>query len=580
MLLELSELLKNTNKADEIVIDNYILKDGIYFKIDFEGNILDELIVNKDTNKNSDQYQWFKVRDYYSKLISMNKPVEKGKKIHSNNIYTIFIKSEILPEIGKDNKAISISDLQNAFNNYFEKLESEPDKDSKNILDSCTLREFNPELSKKCRVALEAGLKSAISRIREMESVAGYVKIFIKSDEDNVTDVQNYRIEGERYVMPKIFNDNSYNVCLGEELLGLSNDNMQLNSKKTFLKLHGTRFKAPYRVNLNHALINKKVFEWMESSVNENGKLNLRFSIPYDYDFRTSPNGENIERGFFIETIPDNGKRTVVDCNSVPYDISLLKRPFRYINYLRAKGDGYGIINKRCVLESLIDKTYFKNQIRIAYYDSSYKPKGCSSVVLNAIKVMSIPMKNYFRLGMESDLSRIFNKVIMMIIKDSIRSGDLIINNAKQWMNLRLSLLDYFKQKGEVTVGDIVVDVAKNVADIILGDGEACVQNDREFYYCVGQLTRYIFDRSEAANKTMDMYTPILDAKYADRIKTILKDACVRYSHNININSVRYKRLLRVVMGYETDSKPDCDMILCGICDDNIIYTKKEEEKQ
>lgn len=80
MLQELSELLAKTNKADEIVIDSYTLKEGIYFKINLNGDIVDELIVNKDTNKNSELYQWFKVRDYYSKLVSMNKPVDKTKK--------------------------------------------------------------------------------------------------------------------------------------------------------------------------------------------------------------------------------------------------------------------------------------------------------------------------------------------------------------------------------------------------------------------------------------------------------------------------------------------------------------------
>ena len=293
MLQELSELLAKTNKADEIVIDSYTLKEGIYFKINLNGDIVDELIVNKDTNKNSELYQWFKVRDYYSKLVSMNKPVDKTKKIHSNNIFTIFIKTEILPGIGKDGKALSSSDLNNVVEGYFDKLESEPDKESKNILSSCHIEEIAPALTKKCRSILENGLKSAIDMIWEKEAVSGYLKLFVISDEDNSADIENYKRESERYVMPKIFNDNSYNVYIDDELMGLSNDNMQLNAKKPFLKLQGTKFGAPYRVSLNQALMDKKVFEWMESSVNENGRPNMRFSIPYDYNFKTNPNDEN-----------------------------------------------------------------------------------------------------------------------------------------------------------------------------------------------------------------------------------------------------------------------------------------------
>lgn len=578
MLLELSELLAKTNEVDEIVISNYTLKEGIYFKLDLNGNIIDELVVNKNTDKMSELYQWFKERDYYSKLIMMNKYIG-DKRIHSNNMYTVFIKVENLPEIGKNSIISTIDDLKIILDKYFDKLNSKPNKEEKDVLKYCSIQGIDKNLSNRCKYILESGLKQSIERIKNIKETGNYLKLFIMTDENNDADIKNYKRESERYVMPKIFNDNKYNKYSGDELLGLSNENMQLNSHKPFLKLYGTKFKVPYRVSLNQALINKKVFEWMGGSQKEDGKPNMKFSIPYDYDFKISPDDDSMERGILIETISDKGERVVVDGDSIPKNITYLKRPFKYVIFFKLKEDEDRTIIKRSELETLIDKVFFKNKMKILYYDSSYKPKGCSSIVMNAMNIMRIPMKNYFRLGIENNIEPLIKKLTMMIVKDGIRSNESGFYDLKQKMNLRLSLLKYFKREGETSVGDIVIDIADSVKNIVLGEGEASAESDNEFYYCVGQLTRYIFDRSETAQKKMDMYTPVLDAKNAKRIKDILKDAAVRYAHNIDINNRRYKRLLRMVMGYETDGKPDGDMILCGICDDNIIYTKKEEKQ-
>lgn len=92
MLSELSKIVDMTceghslrEKAFRLANDVYILKDGAYFKIDKTGKILSYIIVNKNTIENED-YKWFKQRDFYSKLVTMNKPVDKTKKIHSNNM--------------------------------------------------------------------------------------------------------------------------------------------------------------------------------------------------------------------------------------------------------------------------------------------------------------------------------------------------------------------------------------------------------------------------------------------------------------------------------------------------------------
>ena len=573
MLPELAELIEKTGNAEKIVLGNYSLDEGCYFKVDSEGNITDEIAVNKNSDRYTDVYNWFKERDYYSKLINMNKPVDKNKKIHSNNMYSIFIKTEILPDAGKEGKRISYDGLDKVFEDYFDRLNSKPEKEVKNILDRCNVPEIDIDKSNICRNALKKALKNAIEMISEREDKGKYLKLFI--DED----ISLYIEESKRYIMPKIFNDNKYNKYLDDKLIGLSNENMQLNSKKPFLQLYGTKFKAPYRVSLEQAIINKEVFEWMEGSKDNEGKPNMRFSLPYDYDFRTDPNNKNVGRGFYFETISDNGKRVIVESDCIPKETAFLKNAFEYRDVFDEKGKG-GRYDYRYELENEISKVFFRKQMKTLYYDSEYNPKGCSSVLVNAMKIASMPMKNYFRLGIESNIGPLLDKLTLLIIKDAVRSGEYGYYDIRNKINLRINLIDYFKKEGEMNMGDIVKDTSRAVKAKILGTEEAFAENDREFCYCAGQLAYYIFSLRESAEKKMDVFTPLLDAKSAVRIKEILKDAGIAYSYKIDANSSRYRRLARMVMGYETDKRPDADMIICGICDDNIIYSKKEKEEK
>lgn len=600
MLQELAEMLEKTQDIEKIVIDNYVMEHGVYFKIDFNGNILNKLVVNKNTDKTCELYRWFKIRDYHSKLISMNKPVYKDKKIHSNNIFSLFIKLEILPVIGKADKALSQESVEMAFDNHFNKLESEPDKENKKILSSCDMKPMDLELSKKCRNALELGLKSAIERISKEESKLKYLKLFIVSSEDELEDENNYSREGQRYVLQNIFNNSKNILIIKDKFMGPSYNNMQLNGHKPYLKMKNTKYEVPYRISLEQAFINKSLFEWLESCVKKNDKPIMNFNIPYGYNFNEDPN-DYAERGLFIEAEANKNGIIVTDCNNLPRNIKYLNKPFEYKIFIDSIGDKCNRILERTALEKLIDTTFFRNCIAKMYYNSKDKLDKFSNFEINAMKIISIPMKNYFRLGVENELAPILDKITLSIIMGRIRGGEIsfkrnnadkdaptgkkdtlksmTINSIKKALNVRLNLLRYFKKEGEETVADVVIDVANRVRNMILSkEGDAVLNDDREFYYCVGQLTYYLCDRSRAANKKMDMFTPVLEAKNPERIKKFIEYIDTRYSYDIGFNNLRYKRTLRAVMGYEANTKPMTDLILCGICDNNIIYTKTDEE--
>ncbi len=209
---------------EKAVLDNYIPKDGTYFRIE-KDNSIKKITIKRNQTEQSNLYQWFKEADYNSNLIDMNKPVDTTKKIHSNNYYTIFIKCDILPKVGNNkDKILTEEQLDEAINHYFDTfLQEIKDKKSKRILEMIDLPEINQEELEMCQKRIKEAIPKIINEIEENNLVdKNYVKIFIDKD------TKCYEREGKRYFYPRIFNKNDYNIEMNGEIWGLANNNMRI----------------------------------------------------------------------------------------------------------------------------------------------------------------------------------------------------------------------------------------------------------------------------------------------------------------------------------------------------------------
>ncbi|MGL5050427.1 MAG: hypothetical protein ACRC6E_07315, partial [Fusobacteriaceae bacterium] len=92
--------LSKSETHDEIsfITDRYSLSLGSYILVDTDTKkITKRLEVTKDSKKDDKKdadYEFFASLDYLSKLLSMNKPIDPKKVIHSNNVYSFFLKKE------------------------------------------------------------------------------------------------------------------------------------------------------------------------------------------------------------------------------------------------------------------------------------------------------------------------------------------------------------------------------------------------------------------------------------------------------------------------------------------------------
>ena len=63
--------------------------------------------------------------------------------------------------------------------------------------------------------------------------------------------------------------------------------------------------------------------------------------------------------------------------------------------------------------------------MKIVYYNDEYKQKGLNTYCSNAMTIMKIPMKNYFRLGIEDSLNSVIDKITLGIIESSLNDENV-----------------------------------------------------------------------------------------------------------------------------------------------------------
>lgn len=582
MLFELSDMMSNAENPERIILDRHQMKNGLYVRIDREGNIKDNLIVNKETSTIGNTYWWFRDRDYYSSLLEMNKPVDTKKKIHSNNIYTIFIKCQNLPEVGED-KQLNYNQLEEIFDGYYNRLNREYDKKEKEILEIANIEVINVDDLKLCKNIMLKAIRKTIQFIKNLDKSSGftakndYVKLFIESDINEDEDIKNYIKESNRYIDLKIFNCNDYNKTVKGKIYGLSNENMVLNNKKPYLELKSTKFKVPFKISLEQAIKNHKIIQWIENARDENGKIISNFNLNWDNDLSSKPD-DNCDVGICFETIKTKTGCQIIENDFIPRNIKNLNKYFEYKNYLDYDKDEMTGCKERYVLEGYVDRFFFKNQMKIVYYNDEYKPKGLNTYCSNAMTIMKIPMKNYFRLGIEDSLNSVIDKITLGIIESSLNDENVTKYSIACKENLRLNLLRYFEIGGKKNMGDILTKVMEDVKTKVKAKEFIPIGSDDEFYYCIGQLTYYLCSLSEAKSKNQNMYNSIIKAQSSKKIKDILKHLYKVYNYKIGNTNLKFNNLFSMIMGYEPTKKSNVDMIICGLTTNNVIYTKKEEE--
>lgn len=600
MFEECLEVFKRELDYDNnLILDEYIPADGSYIIVDAEGKIKNYQDIKLDKKKRGtseavEKGSYFKeicFYDYHSKLISMNKPMDSKKVIHSNNYLAFAVKKE----------SITSKLTETIIDNYYDTLKNPLEAKYKKSKEASKIyqkfeEEYAPvniEILEKCRSWIKQHIFSIDKLINIDLKKKDYLKIFFEvfeaDEEDNKKNRELFIQEDNRYIFPNIYNSNDYNVEVEGKIQGIPDNNMGMNAKKPFLAIKTRKTPAAYLVDINKAILQKQFFEYLMNFA-ANGKNNIyidtknyRIKAYSDQDERDDFDG--MASGYYLRIQKGKELEIQIQDNIVDYQ-NRLKTNFEYMKFISIdiKGDKlpefankkYGVYDKRTSVGTLINEIFFSKFLRTNYFIDVNDMSIKDSVLRQNIIMYRNIIFDWVYKGIDNNFSKAEEKFALDLIKNSIRNEDKYNLRPKSQLNLHWSLKDYFlkmkKEQGGDTMADIATKIRTSVKEKIMSKEDLIMpSDDKEYYYAVGQLLSYFIFKSRAGKRMQSMINPVLNAKRDNIIKMRLFQLYKKYNYDISINNYNMKKLYAMIVGYKPQNKVNQEMILFGYLDENIL---------
>lgn len=560
MIYEMVEVFqkKYEEHGERLILDSYVLKDGLYIKVD-KDNSLDYFIFqnnNKEEKKENcfktldgkiDKrcYEWFKEVDYNSEWISANK-MFFDKKIHNINYLSFFVKLESF--VSKDaNKLLKEDAIENHFKAFidFSKFTKPKEKEILlNYQDKFQDEDRKKDILEKYEI-IQNSIKDFVE-IAQENNVTNYIKVFF--DED----IEKYKEESNIYYSFKIFNDISHSKTFDSKVYGLSDSNMGLNAKKPFLEHKSRKLISPFMVLDNEALMIKKFFDWLK--------------------FQNYQNKNPLGDQFFIER-DFKEKDLITEYDYLTVHIDKFDDSIYHKNHLKIMENkrlvGSDTIDTLKQLEQVVDEVFYNHQLISNYYGEVYKK--LDKHFANLIYLTRDAMKNYFKKFDERAFYTVIDKYATDFILEHLRKNREL--SAKKSLNLKLSLQHY--------KGENIMDIEKMQKEIKVRLDTNNYENlkEDEFFYLSGQIVKYLLSQSEAHEKKADMLEPFLRANNSQKLKQNIEQTFFKYKHKISLNHTRLNNAMSLIMAFDERIKlsNNMDSFLIGTLSDNIFYMKKED---
>lgn len=599
MFEECLEVFKRELDYDNnLILDEYIPADGSYIIVDAEGKIKNYQDIKLDKKKRGTSEavvkgSYFKeicFYDYHSKLISMNKPVDSKKVIHSNNYLSFAVKKE----------SITSKLTETIIDNYYDTLKNPLEKKYKKSKEASKIyqkfeEEYAPvniEILEKCRSWIKQHIFSIDKLINIDLKKKDYLKIFFEifeaDEEENRKNKELFIQEDNRYIFPSIYNSNDYNVEVNGKIQGIPDNNMGMNAKKPFLAIKTRKTPAAYLVDINKAILQKQFFEYLMNFA-ANGKNNIyidtknyRIKAYSDQDERD--NFDEMASGYYLRIQKGKELEIQIQDNIVDYQ-NRLKTNFEYMKFISIdiKGDKlpefakkYGVYDKRTSIGTLINEIFFSKFLRTNYFIDANDMSIKDSVLRQNIIMYRNIIFDWVYKGIDNNFSKAEEKFALDLIKNSIRNEDKYNLRPKSQLNLHWSLKNYFlkmkKEQGGDTMADIATKIRTSVKEKIMFKEDLIMpSDDKEYYYAVGQLLSYFIFKSRAGKRMQSMINPVLNAKRDNIIKMRLFQLYKKYNYDISIHNYNMKKLYAMILGYKPQNKVNQEMILFGYLDENIL---------
>lgn len=554
--------------GDAIIIDSYIPDDGEYIIVDInEDNfqILDRVPIKqdkktRDIDRSNQYFDFIRQADYMSKYLESNKAIS-DKNIHSNNYLTFFVKKENL-----HNGKITNEIIEKYYDILRNPLKKYTKPKAKTLYQSFEEQYGEPNREEIGRIE-DWVKKNLFSLVDGNSKDKSYLKIFFYYNLDI------YKTESQRYILVNIYNNNDYNEIVQGKIYGLPNDNMGMNSKKPYLENKSRKTTVPYLLDQEEIFMQRKFFDYLANKAAGNQP-----NIYIEEDkIKTYSNDEIPKEDFsgYYMRIKKGKEIEIHDFDTIGrYRVNI--KPFDLENVLRLEKSKleYGKIQTLSTVKNAINEVFFSKFLTTNYFTEAKDLNIKNNSLKRNLLLSRTVLFTWFYKGNEGNTWKVLKQSSLDLIKGAIENGYLL--KAGEQFNLRCGLKNHFE--GGETMGDILIGVKNLLRTKIIQDTTEAIQNDREYFFAVGQLTNYFISLSKTKNKVHSLANPIINAKTDGKIKEQLRQLYKKYNYTINIDYKRFKNLFAMVSSYVPEGKVDEDLIIAGYLHSNLLYesTKKE----
>ena len=575
MIDEALEVFKKIydKEGEKLVVNKHIPKDGTYILVNIKsGKIIEKLNIFYDKKSKkidgelNQYYDYFRAFDYYSNLVDMNKPMDPKKTIHSNQIYSFFIKKDSI----RENK-LTKSIIEGYKKNLLNPEEKYNSKEAKELYKN--IAEKLPKIEKDVVEDIFLWIEDNVNEnLLENDNKKDYLKIFFV-EEDLDKSLEVFKNEHKRYIIPNIFNSNDYNKKIGETIYGLSNNNMGLNAKKAFLENKTRRVSTPYLVNTDEILLQYAFYNYLLPEVKQ-GNYYIYFSeneiTPRTYK-EGCPNGAKYLLNASYSKDVDIKNFNVISKNSSE-EISI---NFKEILHQKKKDTDeieYGNLNREKMMNN-INKILFYNSLLGNFLLND------GDLDIKDIEVKKLLMKyrnsfyKWFYLNDEAEVKKNIRKIYLDAVMVAIGNGHFF--KASQQLDFGFCLEKYFYGKSELM--EEIMNVKEVFLNHTLSEEDWEFSNDEEYFFAIGQILAYINYMRNSKAKSLNFIKQLTFVKNIDVLKEKIKKIVISYSHIFETKNKKINRTISNISLYEP-KEIRIDILLAGFTAD-IIFFKKREEK-
>ena len=532
------EMLKH---EDNLILKGYIPADGSYVIVKNDGTVknADIKFDKKTRNLNCTDDTLLNdicFYDYHSKLISMNKPIDIKKVIHSNNYLAFAVKKE----------SITTKLTEAIIDNYYDTLKNPLEKKYKKSKEASKIYQkfeedhgvVNITLLEKCRSWIKQHIFSIDKLVNVDLEKKEYLKIFFEvfetNEEDNKKNKELFIQEDNRYIYPNIYNNNYYNVEVDGKIQGIPDNNMGMNAKKPFLSIKTRKNPASYLLDGDTALLQKQFFEYLMNFAT-NGKNNIYVDIINNKIEAYSDKEERekfsgIEAGYYLRIQKGKELEIQVQDSIVNYQDKLLLN-FNYQDFFKMNIEKYpeytkniGIYTKRTDVGRLINNIFFSKYLLTNYFTDANDISVKDSVLKRIIIMYRNVIFDWIYKGIDNNFEVVEKQFVLELIKNTLINDYNL--RAMTQLNLHWSFEDYFanlEKRGGEKMADIATKIRMSVKEKVMSKDKAViVNNNEEYYYAIGQLMAYFISLSKASKKAQSLINPVLNAQNDTVIKTRL----------------------------------------------------------